>query len=75
MPSCFRRHHHQGGHHRHEDVLHPGGDRGHCHAERGCGHIAQRWILLWRDMSADQRQEGGQVCQDFLITTVGVDLI
>ena len=62
MYSYFRRHHHQGGHHRHEDVLHPGGDRGHCHAEWGRGHISQRWILLWRDMPADQCQEGGQVC-------------
>ena len=53
----FRRHHHQGGHHWLQDVLHPGGHRGHCDEQRGGGHLAQRRLLHWRDLPAHQRQE------------------
>ena len=34
-----------------------GGHRGHCDEQRGGGHLAQRRLLLWRDLPAHQRQE------------------
>ena len=57
----YRWYHYQGGDNRDQDVLHPRGDCGHSDAERGCGHITQRWIILWRDLPPNKRKEGCKV--------------
>lgn len=55
-----RWYHHQRRNHRQQDVLHPGGHRRHRDGQRRGRDVAQWWLLLRRDLPADQRETRGQ---------------
>lgn len=52
----FRRHNHQRGNNRVEDVFHPGRDCRHRNGERRGGDLAVGRLVLRRDMPVDERQ-------------------